>query len=108
MPNFAPQMPNFAPQMRVAFSSIAWNTGSSSPGELEMICSTSEVAVCCSSASARSSRASLSSRLNVSSCRSRSAHRLRTWPTRVSAFVPVERTLRTCVRLFAPLRDEVT
>ena len=41
-------MPNFAPQMRVAFSSIALNTGSSSPGELEMTCSTSEVAVCCS------------------------------------------------------------
>ena len=29
-------MPNLASQMRVAFSSIAWNTGSSSPGELEM------------------------------------------------------------------------
>ena len=29
-------MPNVAPQMRVAFSSMAWNTGSSSPGELEM------------------------------------------------------------------------
>ena len=37
--------------MRVAFSSIASNTGSSSPGELEMTRSTSEVAVCCSSAS---------------------------------------------------------
>ena len=30
-------------------------TGSSSPGELLMTCSTSEVAVCCSSASLRSS-----------------------------------------------------
>jgi hypothetical protein len=39
--------PNFASQMRVAFS-----TGSNSPGELEMTRSTSEVAVCCSSASA--------------------------------------------------------
>ena len=42
-------------------------TGSSSPGELLMItCSTSEVAVCCSSASLRSSvrwRSSLSSRV---------------------------------------------
>ena len=37
--------------MRVAFSSMVWNTGSSSPGELEMTRSTSEVAVCCSSAS---------------------------------------------------------
>ena len=27
-------VPNLASQMRVAFSSIAWNTGSSSPGEL--------------------------------------------------------------------------
>src|SRR5262249_41399875 len=37
--------------MRTAFSSIALNTGSSSPGELEMTCSTSEVAVFCSGAS---------------------------------------------------------
>ena len=35
--------------MRVAFSSMASNTGSSSPGELLMTLSTSEVAVCCSS-----------------------------------------------------------
>ena len=28
------RLPNFASQMRVAFSSMAWNTGSSSPGEL--------------------------------------------------------------------------
>ena len=35
--------------MRIAFSSIALNTGSSSPGELEMTLSTSVVAVCCSS-----------------------------------------------------------
>ena len=40
--------------MRAAFSSMAWNTGSSSPGELEMTCSTSEVAVCCSSDSVSS------------------------------------------------------
>ena len=59
-------MPNLAPQMRVAFSSMAWNTGSSSPGELEMTLSTSDVAVCCSSDSVRSSvrwRSSLSSRV---------------------------------------------
>ena len=43
--------PNAAWQIRVAFESIAWNTGSSSPGEREMTCRTSEVAVCCSSAS---------------------------------------------------------
>ena len=44
-------MPNLASQSCVAFASIASNTGSSSPGELEITCSTSEVAVCCSSAS---------------------------------------------------------
>ena len=27
-------MPNLASQMRIAFASMAWNTGSSSPGEL--------------------------------------------------------------------------
>ena len=52
-------VPNLASQMRVAFASMAWNTGSSSPGELEMTCSTSEVAVCCCS----DSRSSLSSRV---------------------------------------------
>ena len=30
------RLPNLASQMRVAFSSMAWNTGSRSPGELEM------------------------------------------------------------------------
>ena len=49
------QVPNLASQMRVAFANIALKTGSSSPGELEMTLSTSEVAVCCSSASERSS-----------------------------------------------------
>ena len=41
--------------MRIAFASMAWNTGSSSPGELLMTLSTSEVAVCCSSDSLKSS-----------------------------------------------------
>src|SRR3974390_1472136 len=40
--------------MRTALSSIAVKTGSSSPGDLLIICSTSEVAVNCSSASSRS------------------------------------------------------
>ena len=35
--------------MLVALSSMARNTGSSSPGVLEMTCRTSEVAVCCCS-----------------------------------------------------------
>jgi hypothetical protein len=45
--------------MRVAFSNIAWNTGSSSPGEPLMTLSTSAVAVCC----CRDSRSSLSRRV---------------------------------------------
>jgi hypothetical protein len=52
--------------MRTAFSNMAWNTGSSSPGELEMTRSTSEVAVCCSSALSRS-------RVRSSSCFCKSA-----------------------------------
>ena len=35
-PSNSNRLPNLASQMRVAFSSMAWNTGSSSPGELEM------------------------------------------------------------------------
>ena len=42
----------------IAFSRIASNTGSRLPGEALMTCSTSAVAVCCSSAS----RVSVSSR----------------------------------------------
>jgi hypothetical protein len=45
--------------MRVAFSSMAWNTGSSSPGERLMTFSTSEVADSCSNASSRSRKARL-------------------------------------------------
>ena len=41
--------PNLASQMRVAFSSIAANTGARSPGDVLMTLSTSDVAVCCSS-----------------------------------------------------------
>ena len=52
-------MPILASQMRVAFSSMAWNTGSSSPGDELMTRSTSAVAVCCSS----DCRNSLSSRV---------------------------------------------
>ena len=48
----------WASQMRVAFARMAWNTGSSSPANELMTCSTSEVAVCCS-------RASFSSRIKA-------------------------------------------
>jgi hypothetical protein len=41
---------DLASQSRVACASMAWNTGSSSPGELEITCKTSEVAACCSNA----------------------------------------------------------
>ena len=51
-------MPNAASQRRVAFSSIAWNTGSNSPGDELMTLSTSAVAVCCSSDSLNSRGAS--------------------------------------------------
>src|SRR5262249_12939555 len=92
----------------VAFSSMAWNTSSSSPGELEMTRNTSEVAVCCSSASERCPRASASSRLHASSSSPRSVRGLITGPTGVVAFIPVERLLRPCVRFFAPLRAKIT
>src|SRR5215469_6122377 len=87
-------VPNLAPQMRVAFSSMAWNTDSRSPGELEMTRSTSEVAASRSDASASFfSSPDLDARLRTA---------------RALAFVPVELSLRPPVRLFAPLRDKVT
>src|SRR5215831_16733376 len=77
------------------------NTGASSPGEPEMTFSTSDVAVCCSSASA-------SSRVRASSCFFNSISELGSSLTCALAFVPVERSLRPRVGLFAPLRDKVT
>ena len=50
------KLPKLASQSRTAFANIAWNTGCSSPGELLMIRSTSDVAVCCSSASGQFAR----------------------------------------------------
>jgi len=44
-------IPKLASHSRVAFSSIASNTGARSPGEELMTCNTSAVAVCCSKAS---------------------------------------------------------
>src|SRR5262249_23853967 len=69
--------------------------------------STSEVAVCWSSASERCPRASASSRLCASSCSFNSIS-VGWLLTRALAFVPVERSLRPRVGLFAPLRDKVT
>src|SRR5262249_30144900 len=86
---FEPHSAVAASQSRVAFVRMASNTGCRSPGELEMTRSTSEVAVCCSSAS-------VSSRVRAS--------RLL---TRALAFVLFER-MRPRVALFAPLRDKVT
>src|SRR5215831_5317899 len=79
---------------------MASNTGCRSPGELEMTRSTSEVAVCCSSASA-------SSRVRASSCFFNSFNELGPLLTRALAFVLFER-MRPRVALFAPLRDKVT
>src|SRR5215467_6394604 len=93
--------PNFASQTWTALASIAWKTGSSSVGELLMTCSTSDVARCCS-------RASVSSRVRASSCFFNSISELGPLLTRALAFVPVERSLRPRVGLFAPLRDKVT
>src|SRR5262245_7781316 len=90
-----------ASHMRMAFSNMAWNTGSRSAGEELMTLSTSAVAACCSSASA-------SSRVRASSCFFNSISELGLLLTRALAFVPVERSLRPRVGLFAPLRDKVT
>ena len=68
----------------------------------------SDVAACCSSASERCRRASASSWVRASSCFLNSISELGPLLTRVLAFVPIERSLRPRVRLFAPLRDKVT
>ena len=73
-----------------------------------MTFSTFDVAVCCSSASESCPRASASSRVRASSCFFNSTSELGALLTRALAFVPIERLLRRRVRLFAPLRDEVT
>src|SRR5262249_35276574 len=64
--------------------------------------------VCCSSASERCPRASASSRVRASSCFFNSISELGPLLTRALAFVPVERSLRPRVSLFAPLRDKAT
>src|SRR5262249_19217111 len=53
-------------------------------------------------------RASASSRVRASSCFFNSISELGPLLTRALAFVPVERSLRPRVGLFAPLRDKVT
>jgi len=53
-PSLRNSLANLASHRRVAFASMASNTGCRLPDELEMTLSTSEVAVCCSSASASS------------------------------------------------------
>src|SRR5262249_11622886 len=73
-----------------------------------MTCNISEVAACCSSASERCPRASASSRVRASSCFFNSTSELGPLLTRAVVFVPLERSLRPRVGLFAPLRDKVT
>ena len=87
---------------------IASKTGLRSPGEPVIARSTSEVAVCCSSASERCPRTSASSRVRASSCFFNSLSELGLLLTRAFAFVPVERSLRARVGLVAPLRDKIT
>jgi hypothetical protein len=108
LPSRRYMFPNVASQRRTAFSSIVLNAGSSSPRELLMTWSTSDVAACCSNASARCCRASARSRLYFSSCCSRSRRGWRFRRTRVPGLVPVERRPRARVRLFSPFRDKVT
>src|SRR5262245_4289152 len=83
-----------ASQRRVAFSTMVLKTGSSSPGELEMTRNTSDVAVCCSSASA--------------SFFFRSPLAARRRSTRVLAFVVFERRPVMRLRLFACLPAKIT
>lgn len=59
-------MPNSAPHRCLALASKDSNTGASSPDELEMTRSTSEVAVCCSKASFNSRRLSANVRFRLS------------------------------------------
>src|SRR6516165_4834632 len=66
-----------------------------------MTCSTSDVARCCS-------RASASSWVRASSCFFNSISELGPLLMCALAFVPVERSLRPRVGLFAPLRDKIT
>src|SRR5262245_36860928 len=88
---------------------MASKTGLRSPGEPVIARSTSEVAVCCSSASERCPRTSASSRVRASSCFFNSLSELGLLLTRALASVPVERSLLPrVVGLLAPLRDKVT
>ena len=50
-PSNIQRVPCAPSQRRIAFSSIASNTGARLPGEALITCNTSAVAVCCSSAS---------------------------------------------------------
>ena len=93
------ESPNLASQMRTAFSSMASNTGSSSPGELEMTRSTSEVAACCSSASAQLPFQIASARV-IARWVHRARLRLRSARTKLA-------TVRSALRAFARHRHLV-
>src|SRR5215475_7472155 len=71
-------------------------TGCSSPGELEITCRTSEVAVCCS-------RASASSRVRAPTCSCRSARVELDWRAAVGALLRSGFVLVACC-VFAGLR----
>src|SRR5262249_49243041 len=100
--------PNPPPQSSTKLRMIVSNTGCTSAGTLEITFNISAVAVCCSNASERCPRASASSRVRASSCFFNSISELGPLLTCGLAFVPVERSLRPRVGLFASLRDKVT
>src|SRR5262245_50739066 len=109
-----------ASHRRTADSTSVSSTSWRSKAERLITLSTSEVADCCSSASERCSRASVSSRVRASSlfsssraCAlsffSSSAWGSRVRPVLVLAFALLERRRPPCVvRLFAPLRAKIT
>src|SRR5262249_39167838 len=82
------QVTEFASQRRRALVRIASKTGLRSPGEPVIARSTSEVAVCCSSASKRYARTSASSWVRASRCFFNSLSELGLLLTRAFAFVP--------------------
>src|SRR5262245_26969302 len=87
-PSYNSKFPKAASQMRTAFSSIAWNTGSNSPGEPLITFRTSEVAVCCS-------RDSVSSRVRCCSASNKATFSIAitAWSANDRAAIRLERML---------------
>src|SRR5262245_23874441 len=101
-----PTKAKLEPNRRSRLRTIVSNTGWVSVVEPLIEDRISPVAVCCSRASERCPCASASSRVRASSCFFNSISEL--GPLLTLAFVPVERSLRPRVGLFAPSRVKVT